>query len=60
MKSTSEDLSQAAVFAAIEGDDESTITTVLTNKNDTDTENAVITLDGADIDYQSVTVYAIT
>jgi len=60
VESTSEDLSQAAVFAAIEGDDESTITTVLTNKNDTDTENAVITLDGADIDYQSVTVYAIT
>ncbi len=60
IESTSEDLSQAAVFAAIEGEDESTITTVLSNKNDTDTEKAMITLEGADIDYQSVTVYAIT
>ncbi|MCD8219615.1 MAG: dockerin type I repeat-containing protein [Ruminococcus sp.] len=60
VESTSEDLSQAAVFASIQGDDDGTVTAVLSNKDDANTETAVISLDGTDTSYESVAVYAIT
>lgn len=60
VESKSEDLSKAAVFASIQGNDEGTVTATLSNKSSSSTENAVISLEGSSVDYQSAVVYAIT
>ena len=60
MESSSADLSKAAIFAAIDGSDDSEVTTVISNKDKENTEKAVISLEGTDTDYQSAVVYAIT
>ncbi|MBE6875642.1 MAG: hypothetical protein E7496_02790 [Ruminococcus sp.] len=55
-----EDLSKAAAFASINGEDDSVITMTLSNKDASSEENAVINLTGSDKNYQSAVVYAIT
>ncbi len=55
-----EDLSKAAAFASINGEDDSVVTMTLSNKDASSEENAVITLTGSDKNYQSAVVYAIT
>ncbi|MBR1555970.1 MAG: glycoside hydrolase [Oscillospiraceae bacterium] len=54
------DLSKAAAFASINGEDDSVITMTLSNKDASSEENAVISLTGSDKNYQSAVVYAIT
>lgn len=55
-----EDVSKAYAYAAIDGDDGSEVTMVLSNKDMTQTESAEITLTGTEEQYQSAVVYAIT
>ncbi|MBR0483839.1 MAG: dockerin type I repeat-containing protein, partial [Oscillospiraceae bacterium] len=54
------DLSKAAAFASINGEDDSVVTMTLSNKDASSEENAVISLTGSDKNYQSAVVYAIT
>ncbi|MDY4414825.1 MAG: glycoside hydrolase family 44 protein [Ruminococcus sp.] len=55
-----EDISKATAFASINGNDDSNVTMVLSNKDMTKSENAVISLDGTATEYKSAVVYAIT
>lgn len=55
-----EDLSKAAAFASIDGDDTSTVKMTLSNKDTEKTENAEITINGGSNEYKSAVVYAIT
>ncbi|MBR1592342.1 MAG: glycoside hydrolase [Ruminococcus sp.] len=55
-----EDLSLATAYAAINGDDDTQVNLVLSNKDKTRTENAVIDLSGTSTEYKSAVVYAIT
>ena len=60
IEAETDDLSKAAAFAAVNEGDDSDVTLVLSNKDMTNTQNAVISLEGTDIDYTSAAVYAIT
>lgn len=60
VEAKTDDLSKAAAFAAVDNGDDSEVTLVLSNKDMTNSQNAVISLDGTDIDYTSAAVYAIT
>lgn len=60
VETKTDDVSLASAYAAIDGTDDSEVTMVLSNKDLNKTENAKITLDGTDTDYQSVVVYAVT
>lgn len=60
VESKTDDLSKAASFAAIDGKDDSEVTVVLSNKDKTNSEKAVIDIKGSSSDYQSAVVYAIT
>lgn len=55
-----EDISKATAFASINGNDDSNVTMVLSNKDMTKSENAVISIDGTATEYKSAVVYAIT
>ena len=57
--STTSDEVLSTSYAAISGSDESKVNLVLTNKSLTDTQRAVITLDG-DAEYSSARIYGIT
>ncbi len=59
VSSSTSDIEKATCYASINGDDESVLTLVLTNKSLTDTQNAHITLDSG-ADYSSARVYGIT
>ncbi len=59
VKAETSDLERATAYAAIDGDDESRMTMVLTNKSLTETQKATITLD-AGAAYSSAKVYGIT
>ncbi len=54
-----DDVSLASSYASIEGTDSGTVTAMLTNKSLTEAENATISLEGADTDYQAAAVYAV-
>lgn len=54
-----EDVSLASSYAAVNGSDKGTVTAMLTNKNFTDSENAVIDLQNAGTDYAAAAVYAV-
>ncbi len=54
-----EDVSKSSAYAA-KTDDASTVTVMLTNKNMTDAEHAVITLNGAKKSYKKAALYGIT
>ena len=60
VEAKTEDLSKSAAFAAIDGNDDSNVDVILSNKNKTASENAVITIDGSSTDYKSAVVYAVT
>ena len=60
VESSTSDISLAYSYASIDGSDDSTVKTVLSNKSADQTEDAVITLDGTTKDYKSAVVYAIT
>lgn len=60
VESKTDDLSKSASFAAIDGTDDSEVTVVLSNKDKTNSEKAVIDISGSSSDYQSAVVYAIT
>ncbi len=55
-----EDISKATAFASINGNDDSNVTMVLSNKDMTKSENAIISIDGTATEYKSAVVYAIT
>lgn len=55
-----EDISKATAYASISGNDDSNVTMVLSNKDMTKAENAVISLEGTDTEYKSAVVYAVT
>jgi len=55
-----DDISKATAYASIDGNDDSDVKMVLSNKDMNKTENAVISLDGTSTEYKSAVVYAIT
>ncbi len=57
--SSTSDISMGTSYAAIDGSDESRVTLVLTNKSQTEVQNATISLKG-DADYSSAAIYGIT
>ncbi len=56
---TTDDVSLASSYAAINDNDKSEVTVMLTNKDQTKSENAVISLDNSDKTYEAAAVYAI-
>ncbi len=54
-----DDVSLASAYSAINGTDQGLVTTMVTNKNLTESENAVITLDNANTTYKAAAVYAV-
>ena len=60
VESSSPDLSKAAIFASIQDDNDSIVTTVVSNKDKEATEKAMISLEGTDTNYKSAVVYAIS
>lgn len=60
VEANTEDISLAYAYAAIDAGDDSTVTTVLSNKSADQTQKAVISLEGSTKNYQSAVVYAIT
>lgn len=54
------DVEKGTAYASIDGNDDSEVKLVLTNKDMNDTQHATISLDGTDTKYSSATVYAIT
>lgn len=60
VEAKTDDISKAAAFASVNGNDDSEAFVVLSNKSKTDSENAVITIEGSKSDYKSAVVYAIT
>ncbi len=60
VEASTEDLSLATAYAAIDEGDDSEVTLVLSNKDMNQTEAATISLEGSSVSYQSAVVYAIT
>lgn len=60
VEAKTDDISKAAAFASVNGNDDSKAYVVLSNKDKTASENAVITIDGSSSDYKSAVVYAVT
>ncbi len=54
-----DDVSLASAYSAIHGDDQGTVTAMVTNKDLENAENAVITLENADTTYKAAAVYAV-
>ncbi|MBR3761072.1 MAG: glycoside hydrolase [Ruminococcus sp.] len=54
-----DDVSLSSAYASIKGDDQGTVTAMITNKNLTNTENAVINLKNANTSYEAAAVYAV-
>lgn len=57
---TTQDVSLSSTYAAVNAGDTSEVTVMVTNKSATDAENLTISLDGAQKDYQSAAVYAVS
>lgn len=55
-----DDVSLASSYSAINGNDDSVVTTMLTNKSFTQEENAVITLKNSSSDYEAAAVYVVS
>jgi len=60
VEAQTKDRALATAFASIDGNDDSKVTLVISNKDKNKTENAVIDLSGSSSDYKSAVVYAIT
>lgn len=59
LSTSTEDVSKASAYAAINSGDDSTVTVMVTNKDFESPENVKIVLDGAKKDYKSAAVYAV-
>jgi len=55
-----EDISKATAYASIDGNDDSNVTMVLSNKDMKKSETASVSLEGTSTNYKSAVVYAIT
>lgn len=60
VEAKTENLSKSAAFASIDGNDDSDVKIVLSNKEKTAAEKASITINGSTSDYKSAVVYAVT
>lgn len=60
VETETEDISKSAAFAAIDGSDDSEVGVVISNKNKTASEKAVINIEGSSSEYKSAVVYAVT
>lgn len=56
---STEDVSKSSTYAAVDADDDSEVTVMITNKDLNSSENAVIDLKNADKSYKSAAVYAV-
>ncbi len=56
---TTDDVSLASAYSAIQDGDQGTVTAMITNKDMENEENAVITLANADTTYEAAAVYAV-
>ena len=56
---TTDDVSLSSAYASIKGNDQGTVTAMITNKDMKNTENAVINLKNADTSYEAAAVYAV-
>ena len=56
---STEDVSKSSTYAAVDADDDSEVTVMITNKDLNSSENAVIDLKNADKTYKSAAVYAV-
>ncbi len=56
---STEDVSKSSTYAAVNEKDDSKVTVMVTNKNMTESENAVIDLKNATKDYKAAAVYAV-
>ncbi len=54
-----DDVALASAYASIKGDDQGTVTAMITNKDMENPENAVINLKNADTSYEAAAVYAV-
>ena len=59
VETETDDLSKAAAFAAIDENNDSNVDIILSNKDNTSSQKAVITIDGSSSDYKSAVVYAV-
>lgn len=59
LPTVTEDVSKASAYASVNADDDSIVTVMVTNKDASASENAIITLDGAEKNYKSAAVYAV-
>lgn len=59
LPTTTQDVSKSSAYAAVDADDPSTVTVMVTNKDMNADENASISLNGAKSDYKAAAVYAI-
>lgn len=60
VEAKTEDVSLATAYASIQGEDDSNLTMVVSNKDKTRSEKAEIALSGTETAYKSAVVYAIT
>ena len=56
---SSEDVAKSSTYAAVNAKDDSRVTVMVTNKDQTSSENAVIDLKNAEKEYKSAAVYAV-
>ena len=54
-----DDVALSSAYASIKGDDQGTVTAMITNKDMANPENAVINLKNADTSYEAAAVYAV-
>lgn len=59
LSTKTDDVALASAYASIKGDDQGTVTAMITNKDMENPENAVITLKNADTSYEAAAVYAV-
>lgn len=60
LPTVTDDVSLASSYASISGTDQGLVTAMLTNKSFTQSENAVISLENADTEYEAAAVYAVS
>lgn len=59
LSTKTDDVALASAYASIKGDDQGTVTAMITNKDMDNSENAVINLENADTTYEAAAVYAV-
>lgn len=59
LSTKTDDVALSSAYASIKGDDQGTVTAMITNKDMKNAENAVINLENADTEYKAAAVYAV-